>query len=82
MQKIFLLGDVVEVLDHIDLESRIIATVRGIEEDDEIEGLFYLYLVANETFLNDKYEEKLGVYYWDIVPNTSPYINILSRATY
>ena len=79
-QQIFMPGDIVEILDCIDLESKTIATVKGIEQDDEFEGLFFLYLVANNHALNDKYEEKIG-YYWDIIENISPYITLLSRAT-
>lgn len=79
-QVIFYPGDIVRVLDQIDLESTVIATVKGIEEDDEFRGLFYLYLVANNETLNNKFEPKIG-YYWDIITNNSPYITLLSRAT-
>lgn len=72
-------GDIVYVLDNIDCQTRIMATVKGIEEDEEISGIFYLYLVAVEESLNDKYEDKIG-WYWEIMASNSPYITILSRA--
>lgn len=78
-QNIFYQGDVIRVLDRIDGESTITATVKYIEEDDEIEGIFYLYLVANEESLNDKFDEKIG-YFWTIIESSSPYITIVSRA--
>lgn len=76
---IFYPGDIIQVLDRIDLETKTIATIKAIEQDHEIEGLFYLYLVANETALNDKYESKVGNY-WDIITNISPYVKLLHRA--
>lgn len=76
---IFYPGDIVKILDKIDGESTVIATVKGIEEDEELKGIFYLYLVANEDSLNDKFEEKIGMY-WTIIESCSPYITILSRA--
>lgn len=78
---IFYPGDIVEITDRIDCKSTTIATVKGIEEDEEIKGIFYLYLVANEEALNNKFENKIGNY-WEIIESTSPYINILSRASY
>lgn len=78
-KNIFYPGDVVKILDKIDGESTIVATVRGIEEDEEIKGIYYLYLVANEDSLNDKFDEKVG-YFWTIIETTSPYITVLSRA--
>lgn len=73
-------GDIVYVLDNIDCQTRTMATVKGIEEDEEISGIFYLYLVAVEESLNDKYEDKIGCWYWEIMASNSPYITILSRA--
>ena len=37
---IFYPGDIIQVLDRIDLETKTIATIKAIEQDHEIEGLF------------------------------------------
>lgn len=78
----FQVGDIVEVADKIDPENQttIIATIKGIEPDNEIEGLYWLYLIANEEVLNVNIHPALG-YYWDITHHDSEYIRLLSRAT-
>lgn len=77
--KVFYPGDIVSILDKIDGESTIIATVRAIEADDEIDGLYWLYLIANESILNDKFDNKIGNF-WTIIESNSPYITLISRA--
>lgn len=64
------------VLDKIDLQTRTNATIVLLEEDNEINGLFYAYLVAENKSLNTQYDPKIG-YYWDItVFNNNPYLQI------
>lgn len=76
---IFYLGDIVSVIDKIDTTIFNIATVKFIEKDNEFKDLFWLYLVANEETLNDKFDPNVGEY-WQIIESNSPYIEIISRA--
>ena len=78
----YYIGDIVQVLDHIDLETLTTAVIKMIEPDEEDENLFWLYLSANNEILNNKYESKYGFAYWDIINSNSEYITLLSRATY
>ena len=78
----FQIGDIVEVADKIDPENQptTIATVKYIEKDNEIADLYWLYLIANEELLNTNTHPAFG-YYWEIVPDSCPYLRLLSRAT-
>lgn len=76
------IGDIVQILDHIDLETITTAVIKMIEPDEDDENLFWLYLSANNDILNNKYEPKYGFVYWDIINSDSEYIKIISRATY
>lgn len=78
----FQIGDIVEVADKIDPENQptVITTVKFIEQDNEIPGLYWLYLMANEEVLNTNMHPLFG-YYWEICPENCPYIRLLSRAT-
>lgn len=78
----FDIGDIVEIADKVDPENQptIIATIKFIEQDDEISDLYWLYLLANEEVLNTNVSPVFG-YYWDVVPNNSEYIRLLSKAT-
>lgn len=78
----FQIGDIVEVADKIDPENQptTIATIKHIELDNEMPGLFWVYLIANEEVLNTNMDPTLG-YYWEIVPDNCPYMRLISRAT-
>lgn len=78
----FQIGDIIEVADRIDPENQptVLATIKGIEPDNEIPGLFWLYLLANEEVLNTNVHPTLGCY-WTLVEDTNDYIRLLSRAT-
>ena len=78
----FNIGDIIEVADKIDPENQptTIATVKYIEVDTDIPGLFWLYLLANEEVLNTNTHPVFG-YYWEIVPDDCPCIRLLSKAT-
>jgi hypothetical protein len=80
MPCVFQIGDIVEIIDKIDTTISSIATVRFIEPDNEIPDLFWIYLMANEEVLNTNLHPVIG-YYWDVIPNNSEYIKLLSRAT-
>jgi hypothetical protein len=78
----FQVGDIIEVADKIDPENQptTIATIKYIEPDNEIEGLWWIYLIANEEVLNTNMHPTLG-YYWTLVADDDQYIRLLSRAT-
>lgn len=78
----YYIGDIIQVLDHIDLETETTAVIKMIEQDEDDENLFWLYLSANNDILNNKYEPKYGFVYWDLINANSEYIKLLSRATY
>ena len=79
----FSIGDIVEVADKIDPENQptTVATVKFIEQDDTFPYLFWLYLVANEEILNNKTDNRFGFYYWEIIPDSCPYIRLISAST-
>lgn len=78
-QVIFMPGDIVSVLDNIDLESITIATIKAVEPDNEIEGLVWLYLVSNRDMFNDKIHPAYGAY-WDMIDAGNPRLELISRA--
>lgn len=77
------IGDIVEVADNIDPENQatVIATVKLIEQDNEIPELYWLYLVANEEVLNCTDVHPVIGPYWAIREDTNKYIRLLSKAT-
>lgn len=76
------IGDIVEIADRIDPEnqSTIIGTIKHIELDNEIPGLYWLYVFANEEVLNTNIHPTAG-YYWNLFADSDAYIRLLNRAT-
>jgi len=74
-------GDIVEVFDKIDPENQrtVIATIKRIEPDNDIKGLYWLYLVANEEALNCNIHPLVGNF-WEIREHCNAYIKLLSHA--
>lgn len=74
-------GDIVEVFDKVDPENQktVIATIKYIEPDKEIKGLYWLYLVANEEALNYNMHPVVGSF-WEIREHCHPYIKLISHA--
>lgn len=72
-ERSFNIGDVVIILDRIDLESKITAVVRLIEADEYFDDVYYLYLAAEDDSLNDKFDPRVGNY-WDLIVSSSEYI--------
>lgn len=64
------LGDCVLLIDLVDPDTAEIGTIKFIEQDDEIEDLYWIYIRANKEELNDKIDDKIGNYY-AIVEHTS-----------
>lgn len=79
MDNVFYIGDIVEVLDEIDCETKTIATIKLIEQDEDFNNIFYLYLIANEEALNVNIDQRIGNY-WKIISSTNEYITLLSHA--
>ena len=63
MDNVFYIGDIVEVLDEIDCETKTIATIKLIEQDEDFNNIFYLYLIANEEALNVNIDQRIGNYW-------------------
>lgn len=80
MYELLKVGDIVMVVDKIDLDTTTTATIRLIEQDDEIEGLFWYYLVANKDEYNTQFDPRIGQY-WSVIENVSNYIIPLAEAT-
>jgi hypothetical protein len=77
---IYMPGDIVSILDNIDLETKTVATIKAVEEDNDIPGLVWLYLANNTDLFNDKIHPMYGFYYWDMIEAGNPRIELLSRA--
>jgi hypothetical protein len=77
------IGDIVEVADKIDPENQptVTATIKYIEPDEDIEGLNWLYLIANEEVLNVTDVHPIIGPYWAILEDCNNYIRLLSRPT-
>lgn len=71
------IGSIVRVLDQVTEDRYVMATVKMLEQDPEFPEYIYLYLVANEEYLNDKYDPRIGNY-WDIRTANSPYVTLIS----
>lgn len=57
------IGDIVEIIDAINDDVVYYGTVRLIEEDNEIPGLFWLYIRANDEELNVNIDQRIGEYF-------------------
>ena len=68
------IGDVVTLYDKVDDEVYNTGVIKFIEQDDQIPNVFWLYVMANNENLNDKFDPRLPFRFWTIVENTSPYL--------
>lgn len=68
-------GDIVSVLDRIDLITETVGTVKACDYDPET-GAFYLYIVANNMDLNIHNHPTIGIYF-TVIENTSPYLRLV-----
>lgn len=71
----YAIGDIVKVFDKIDPINQppVIATVRFIEQDNEINDLYWMYLLSIDDMLNDKIDPMIGPYF-TIVESTNEYV--------
>lgn len=65
------LGDIVSVLDSVDMETKIYATVAYIEADSD--GMIWLYLIAINHDYNTEFDPKVGNF-WRIIDVDSEYL--------
>lgn len=73
MPELLPLGAVCKILDQVDLTTTTPCTLKFIEQDDEMPGLFWYYFVANDENLNANYDPRFGNY-WAIREHTNQYI--------
>jgi hypothetical protein len=73
-------GDIVRVLDSVDLTTETVGTIRMIEPDNEIPGLCWIYIVANYEPYNTNFDPRIGNY-WKIFEMDNKYISLVRRAT-
>ena len=65
-------GDQVQLVDRIDPEIIETGTVHYCEQDPE--GFVFLYIVADNEMLNDKFEH--GFRFWCLVEQNDPYLSL------
>lgn len=63
-------GQIITIYDDIDYNITHNATIKLIEKDEEINGLYWLYLRANEEELNTNVDPRIGTF-WRIIESTS-----------
>jgi hypothetical protein len=80
MPNLLPVGTIVSVRDRIADDVLVTATIRLVEQDNEFPDLFWYYLVANEEVLNDKLDNRIGMY-WEILENASNRISVVSMPT-
>lgn len=66
------LGDIVSVLDSVDLETKIYATVAYIEVD--FNNMIWLYLIAINHDYNNEFDPKVGSF-WRIIEVDNEYLS-------
>ena len=63
-------GDIINIVDNIDYETIHSGTIRKIEQDDEIEDLFFYYVRANDESMNVNYDAEIGTF-WRLIESCS-----------
>ena len=56
-------GDCVLLTDLVDPDTAEMGTIKFIEEDNEIKGLYWIYIRANKEDLNINFDNKVGNFY-------------------
>lgn len=71
------IGDTVLVTDQITCLPRATATVKYVEQDNEIPELYWVYLVVGNVSLNDKFDPNPYIgNYWEVMESFSPYLSL------
>ena len=71
-------GTICNLIDAVDIDKSTMCTIKMIEPDDEVEGLYFYYLVANNEDLNIIEEPGLGWKYFAIVGSGDPNLTPIS----
>ena len=73
-------GTICNLQDLIDPTDGTMCTIKLVEQDDEVENIFYYYLVANNEAKNIQYDPRIGMYF-DIIHHGSERLIPLSGPT-
>ena len=81
----YAVGDIVTIMDQVDLEHANNGTVKLIESEQVLcEGeripLSWLYIIANDESLNIQFDPRIGNY-WRVIADIDPLLGLLQRAT-
>ena len=80
MPELLPVGTIVRIKDRICDDVFVTATIKLVEQDNEIPDLFWYYFIANEEVLNDKLDNRIGLYF-DILESTNNRIEVLGKPT-
>jgi len=72
----FYVGQEISIKDAIASDEYVSGTVRLIEPDNEIQGLLWLYIRANDESLNTNLLPNSNITYWTLIESTSNRIMI------
>ena len=68
--RLFKPGDVIDIIDDIDYDIIHTCTVRLVEKDEEIDGLYYYYVRSNDENENINYDNRIGTF-WRLIESNS-----------
>lgn len=68
--RLFKPGDVIDIIDDIDYDIIHTCTVRLVEKDEEIDGLYYYYVRSNDENENINYDARIGTF-WRLIESNS-----------
>ena len=74
------IGTICNLVDKIDYSEGVMCTVRFIEKDEDIENLYYYYLMANNDEKNTQYDPRFGRYF-AFVEHGNPFLLPIAKAT-
>lgn len=68
--RLFKPGDIIDIIDDIDYDIIHTCTVRLVEKDEEIDGLYYYYVRSNDESENINYDARIGTF-WRLIESNS-----------
>ena len=74
------IGDIVLIRDKVEPDYGEYGIIKLIEQDEEADWLVWLYIVANNEFLNQQFDPRIGNYY-TIIESHSQLIEFIHPAT-
>ena len=78
MPELLPVGTIVKIKDRVCDDVSVLATVKFVEPDNDFPNLYWYYFVANEEVLNDKLDNRFGLYY-EILEYCSNRIEVVSE---